>query len=194
VLAVAAVVVVGWMNFSSRTARLEQRIERLEAELEVLAPLAGVMRGYRPDQSTPGAYRAQQACGPADAGVTGADSTLAWCPSRENAGSEWLELGYAPPVEAVELRIHANFNPGAVVRARGMDDSGAWHDLWAGPGVAEPVQSIPVEPPRRLQRVKLELDTAAAPGWNEIDAASLLDRAGRPRWAAEATASSEWGR
>lgn len=56
------------------------------------------------------------------------------------------------------------------------------------------MQTIAISPPAEITRVKLELDTAKVPGWNEIDAVALVDGAGVVSWAATATTSSVWSK
>lgn len=192
-IAVAILLGTGWMNFKERSDGLEQRIARLEEDARSLAPLAQVMRGFQPGRATPQAYQASQATGPADAPQAGRDSSLAWCPAAENGGAEWLELRYDPPVIAAEIRIHANFNPGAVVRVRGGTGTAELPELWAGSGLPDAVQTIPISSLTEIGRLKLELDTSKVPGWNEIDAVVLVDAQGTAHWAQEARASSTWG-
>lgn len=185
---------VGWLNFKERMNALEQRLARVEAESKVLAPLAQVMRGFEPGRATPNAYAALQATGPANVPQAGVDSALAWCPATEDGGPEWLELRFDPPVVAVEIRIHATFNPGAVVRVRGGPDAAHMVELWAGKGGSDTVQAIPISVPAAVGRLKLELDTSIVPGWNEIDAVALVDSQGTLHWAQAADASSIWGK
>jgi hypothetical protein len=192
--AVGTVVAVIWLNFNERTNALEKRILRLEEELAVLSPLAQVMRGFQPGRATPQAYEVVQATGPANAPTAGADSALAWCPATEDGGSEWLELRYDPPIAAAEIRIHANLNPGAVVRVLGSLDGTAAREIWAGDGSTETVKTIPVAGGGNIGWLRLELDTAKVPGWNEIDAVALVDANGTLHWAKSAKASSTWGR
>lgn len=192
----AAVLVVGsvWLHFTERDQQLEKRIVLLEADAKALAPLSKVMRGFQPNRATPQAYEALQATGPANVPEPGADSALAWCPAAEDGGMEWLELRYEKPVLAAEIRIHASFNPGAVVRVLGGTDEENLRELWAGTSLAEPVQSIAISPPAEITRIKLVLDTAKVPGWNEIDAVALIDATGTSVWAQAATGSSVWSK
>ena len=106
---------------------------------------------------------------------------------------EWIELRYPEPVLATELRIHASFNPGAVVRVLGGAAEGELREIWSGTGPTTPLQTIPLSPPAEITRIKLELDTSKIPGWNQIDAVALVDGAGKFTWAATATGSSYWG-
>ncbi|MDB4723047.1 hypothetical protein OAF11_03245, partial [Akkermansiaceae bacterium] len=45
-----------------------------------------------------------------------------------------------------------------------------------------------------LQSIKLYLDTAKVPGWNQIDAVELRTVDGKKHWATTATASSSWSK
>lgn len=194
VFAITAVLVIAWLNFDERFSKLEERLSQLEADAKTLAPISNIMRGYQPGRAGPDAYAAVQATGPENVAQPGMDSSLAWCPANENSGAEWLELRYATPVIAAEIRIHATFNPGAVVRILGGPANGPLREIWAGDSGTHTIQKIPVSPPAELAVVKLELNTSKVPGWNEIDAVALVDGAGAVHYATEATASSEWHR
>jgi hypothetical protein len=61
-------------------------------------------------------------------------------------------------------------------------------------GVANITLFVPPADPPLTNRVKLYLDTAAVPGWNEIDAVELVDAEGNAQWASGSTASSAWNR
>jgi hypothetical protein len=190
--AIAALLVTGWLNFDHRFGEMENRLLQLEAETKALAPISNIMRGYKPDRTMPDAYAAVQATGPENVPQPGMDNSLAWCPANENSGEEWLELRYAAPVSATEIRIHASFNPGAVVRVLAGTTDGDLREIWAGDGVVQPIQKVTVSPPAEIAVVKLVLDTSKVPGWNEIDAVALVDGSGEMHYAATATASSEW--
>jgi hypothetical protein len=192
VFAIAALLIIGWLNFEERFTKLENRLVNLEAESKTLAPISNIMRGYRPDRAGPDAYAANQATGPENVAQSGMDSSLAWCPEHEDGGAEWLELRYAKPVSTTEIRIHASFNPGTVVRVLGGTTADNLREIWAGNGVTQTIQVIPVSPPAEMALVKLELDTSKVPGWNEIDAVALVDVNGKTHYAEKATASSEW--
>lgn len=193
VLALIMLVGAIWLHFTSRIGILEERIVRLESDSEVLSPLSKLMRGHQPGRATPHSYEAVQATGATNVPESGVDSALAWCPDQENKGMEWLELHYAKPVSATEIRIHASFNPGAIVRVLGGTAEGDLREIWSGTSPAEPVQTIPLSTPAEISRIKLELDTSKVPGWNQIDAVAIVDGAGNPTWADTASSSSYWG-
>ena len=194
IFAITALLITGWLNFDERFNKLENRLQQLEADSKTLAPISNIMRGYQPDRARSDAYAAVQATGPENVVQSGMDNILAWCPANEDSGEEWLELRYAAPVSTREIRIHASFNPGAVVRVLGGNADGQFREIWAGDGVPQNVQKIPVSPAAEIAVVKLLLDTSKVPGWNEIDAVALVDGTGKVHYAATATASSEWRR
>ena len=182
-----------WLVFSGRIDELEKRIDRLESDAEALAPLSKLMRGHRPGRATPDAYQAVQATGPANISESGIDSALAWCPNKENEGAEWIELRYTQPALTTELRIHASFNPGAIVRVLAGPAEGELRQIWSGISPTTPLQIISLSPPVEITRIKLELDTSKVSGWNQIDAVARVDQAGASTWASSATSSSYWG-
>jgi hypothetical protein len=53
--------------------------------------------------------------------------------------------------------------------------------------------SFPVPPGVRSDQIKVYLDTARVPGWNEIDAVELIGADGTRQWASGSSASSYYG-
>jgi hypothetical protein len=51
---------------------------------------------------------------------------------------------------------------------------------------------LPIHTYRQTRRIRLDLDSAAVPGWNEIDAVGLLDVSGGVAWAVAARASTTY--
>lgn len=133
---------------------------------------------YRPDE-----YSARQATGQPDV-PTYSDNKRAWTPSTAERQEEWLELTFANPVYAIEVRVRQTFNPGAIVKIAAADPAGTWHRLWEGEDpnryakdriawfiVRFPPTAFPV------QRVKIHLYTLAVKGWKQIDAVQLVGTA-----------------
>jgi hypothetical protein len=54
------------------------------------------------------------------------------------------------------------------------------------------VQKLTLKQPARLRGLKLYFDTAAVPGWNEVDAVGVVTATGKRYWAVEAEASGFW--
>ena len=184
-------------DLEDRQLRLEERLRASEAALDTLAPLQQLFAGKQLEPASKAAlpYAAAQVTGEPDVEVDGADSARAWCPATENGGEEWLLLDYGAPVEAVALRLHANWNPGALVRVLAVDGPAEQREIWSGPAgieAAAGIQERAFPEPQTLQRLKLIFDTAAVPGWNEIDAVGLLGADGALHWAESAEASSAW--
>lgn len=177
------------MNVNERITKLEARVEAAEAELGPLRPLGAMMSSVRPSAVVEGAYEAKQATGEPNATVSGRDSALAWCPGKENEGEEWLRLEYAEEVEAVEVRVYENFNPGAVTTVlSGEVELGSQ----MRPATEFSGQVFVLKAASAIKELKLIVDPAKVPGWNEIDAVALVDAAGVEHWAVKGEASSVW--
>jgi hypothetical protein len=122
-------------------------------------------------------WSAMQATGPPNTMQDG-DHSTAWATRAPDGGPEWLELEYATPVQATRVRVRETYNPGAVVRIEGISAEGEVLTLWEG---RDPTQRSPgwlearFEPTQTLlKKVRVHLDTALVPGWNEIDAVELI--------------------
>jgi hypothetical protein len=142
-------------------------------------------------------YEPIQATGPPNANSSG-DSSSAWCPATANGGVEWLILEYEKPLVPKAIVLHENIEPGAVVRVTHYPTFGREQTLWEGAytpteGANNMVATLPVTTATKTQRIKVYLDTAAGPDWNEIDAVGMVDGAGQVSWAVGASASSAWG-
>lgn len=158
-----------------------------EAQAAVLAHTIGKPRG---PSWTPG-----QAAGAPDTREAG-DYSTAWAPQSQDGGPEWLQVKYDRAVELSEIIIHETYNPGAVSRVVAMLPGGGERVIWEGTasteaGIVE--RAVPVPPGIRSDQIRVELDTARVPGWNEIDAVEIVGRDGSRQWASESTASSYYG-
>jgi len=187
ILAVATVAVL-----LNRLDRLEDRVQRTETALATLDPLRRVLASAHPRAD---AYQPMQATGSPNVPPTSRDSGFSWCPGVEDGGDEWLLLEYPRAIAAGAVEVHANFNPGAVVRVAAVADDGRETEVWSGPARPEDAQNIirlPFRQPVSVRRLKLTVATGAVPGWNEIDAVALVTETGELHWAVQATASSSW--
>ncbi|MBX9691466.1 MAG: hypothetical protein K2Z81_03715, partial [Cyanobacteria bacterium] len=147
--------------------------------------------------SIQGGWSAMQATGKPDTKDAG-DSQTAWASLREDEGEEWLDLGYAQELKAIEIQVFENFNPGALCRVCVFDKSGDEVEVWKGDDptpttTTKGVSSIAITAPFKTDRVRLYLDSKRVKGWNEIDAVALRDRDGQLHWATTADASSCYG-
>ncbi len=125
-------------------------------------------------------YSAAQATGTPDTPLPG-DFPTAWAPENPDDGLQTLELRYAHLVVPTAIRIYETYNPGAVVAVEAYNgEADEWVVLWSG---QDPSQEAPAvfSPPLNpadfaTDRLRLTLDTAAVPGWNEVDAVQLVGR------------------
>lgn len=141
------------------------------------------------------AWGPEQATGAPDAAM-GTDAPEAWASLTPDGQDEWLELGYAEPVDTVAVLVYENCSPGALsqVVVHSADQPGLSF-TWTGKDPTKKSETsgisvIPLRVPMKTKKVKLTIDSKAVPGWNEIDAVGLLDRQGKVHWATTAQASS----
>lgn len=126
-------------------------------------------------------YSALQATGPNNTQAAG-DYPTAWASKGADDGVETLELTYDVPVHPAGLAIYESYNPGTITTIEALDsESGDWVVIYEGEAaVTEEAYRIfipeiaPVD--FATNQIRLTLDTAAVPGWNEIDAVQLFGR------------------
>jgi hypothetical protein len=126
-------------------------------------------------------YSAAQATGAPNIEVAG-NSPHAWCPASRDTGKDWLELTFAKPVHATEVRVRQNDAAGALVKIEAIDSEGTAHIWWEGvdPHKTSTVREIVwfavrvPKTPYLVARVKLTLNLASGPGYKEIDAVQLV--------------------
>lgn len=113
----------------------------------------------------------------------GADHPNAWCHHGSAKGREWIEVGFATPVQATEVRVRQNYNPGAIVKVEALEPDGAAHVWWEGvdparpPGALNAIAWFAVRVPRTeylVARIRLTLDLDAVVSWQEVDAVQLV--------------------
>ena len=126
-------------------------------------------------------YSASQATGAPNIKVQG-NSPDAWCPASKSKGIDWLEVTFAKPVHAVEVRVRQNDAAGSIVKIEAFEPNGTVHLWWDGidpyqtPAVREIVW-FGVRVPKTsylVAKVKLTLNLASGPGYKEIDAVQLV--------------------
>jgi hypothetical protein len=139
-------------------------------------------------------WSAPQVVGAPDSPV--GDRPTAWAPFTQDGGPEWLLTEFSKPVEVAQIIVSENCGPGAITRITAVTDSGFEVPLWQGeaPKVVAP-SNTPFTAVANVtaNRVKIYLDTAKVPGWNEIDAVQLVGRDGSRQWVRSASASSTYG-
>ena len=125
-------------------------------------------------------WAASQATGPPNTPQPG-DHDTAWTPKDQDGGEHWIELSYRQSVHPFGIRILESFNPGAVIKVEAQTPDRGWHLLWQGadPTLGQPIGKFEVPfaaPPFATRVIRITLDTARVPGWNEIDAVELIGK------------------
>jgi hypothetical protein len=126
-------------------------------------------------------FSAAQATGASDTPTAG-DYPTAWASQESDGGVETLELTFEIPVRPSGIAIFESFNPGAITTIEAYDsDNDEWVIIYEGE--ATPTEEtyrvfIPeiTSPEFVTDQIRLTLDTAAVPGFNEIDAVQLFGR------------------
>ncbi|MBI2518141.1 MAG: hypothetical protein HYV95_14650 [Opitutae bacterium] len=126
-------------------------------------------------------YSAQQATGAPNI-FTAGNSPDAWCSENKDRGTDWLEVTFAQPTHATEIRVRQNDAAGAITKIEAIEPDGTSHVWWEGvdafktPAVREIVW-FAVRVPQTgylVAKVRITLNLAAGPGWKEIDAVQLV--------------------
>jgi len=138
----------------------------------------------------------EQAIGEPDTPQAG-DQVTAWASLSQDGGEEWLICEYAKPIAATAVRVHETYNPGSLVRVMVLSDKDEETLAWEGEDPTprdqgKGVSVIPIKPDAPVKRVKLYFDSAAVPGWNEIDAVGLADENEKIHWAVMVSASTTY--
>lgn len=138
----------------------------------------------------------EQAAGEPDTGQAG-DIPTAWASKAPDGGEEWIQLDYDRAVDLQQVSVVESHNPGAIRKVVAVLPDGTESPIWEGimePSDADELVSsdFKVASPVRAQSVKVYLDTARVPGWNEIDAVQIVGRDGSKQWASASRASSSY--
>lgn len=138
----------------------------------------------------------EQAAGEPDTAQAG-DIPSAWASKLPDGGEEWLQVDYDRAVDLQQINVVESHNPGAIRKVTAVLPDGRETTVWEGtmePSNADELVSsqFPVAGNVRAQSVKVYLDTARVPGWNEIDAVQLIGRDGSKQWATGSRASSSY--
>jgi hypothetical protein len=138
----------------------------------------------------------EQATGAPDTRQAG-DIPTAWASKNPDGGVEWLELDYERAVGVDSIRVMESHNPGAISKVAVIRPDGGEETVWEG-NLADSARNELLQSdfkvPRNVQgqKVRVYVDTARVPGWNEIDAVQLVGKDGTQQWAVGSTASSSY--
>jgi hypothetical protein len=182
--------------YSSELARADSSLNEVFAGaiLSEISARPADTTGLRSDGQV-AAWSGRQAIGAPDTPEAG-DLVTAWASRNPDGGEEWLHLTYPKPVDISQINVHETYNPGAVSRIAALLPDGSEKTLWEGtePREEAPVEvGFPVPAGVRSDQIKVYLDTARVPGWNEIDAVELVGKDGSRQWATTSSASSYYG-
>jgi hypothetical protein len=158
---------------------------------------SGASGAIRPSPKWTGPKRSwgpEQVIGEPDTPGSG-DITTAWASETPDDQPEWLICEFEKPVQAIFLRVHETYNPGALVKVTAFGPDGKEVTAWEGEdptkkGEQRGVSKIPIALGADVQRFKLYIDSPAVRGWNEIDAVAAEDDTGKLHWAVNIEASS----
>lgn len=131
------------------------------------------------DAKDPADYSASKATGAPDVASFG-DNGNAWTAKEADGGIERLELTFAKPVQATEIRVRQNSGPGALIKVELIDTTGASHVVHEGVDTAQYdkynfwFRKSFEKTAYRVAGAKLTLATNAVSSWNEIDAVQLI--------------------
>jgi hypothetical protein len=120
-------------------------------------------------------WSASQVLGPPDALPGGADSPSAWASTEADSRTEFLEVAFGARHRMSAIEIVESYNPGAVSRVELILADGSRtvvHDAPAAPA-AQPRLHRRIDfacTDQPVAGVRVTLDSAAVPDWNEIDA------------------------
>lgn len=159
---------------------------------DALARKALEMQSAKPPAPGRGASWSPARATGAPNAARGVDDPNAWATLAANAGPEWLAVRFDRPVRVREVRVHQNFNPGAVSKIEAITDEGPVV-LWEGTDTArKPVFAIEAPAGVKAAKLRIHLDTRRVEGWNEIDAVAMVGDDMTLQWADTAEASSSY--
>lgn len=150
------------------------------------------------NRQTTESWSISQIMGPRNTAGFG-DISTAWASRSPDSGPEWVIAEFPNEIEATSLEIHESNSPGAVTKVLSVSMTGAESLLWEGKdplssgGLAGGISKISFSKPTKTRRVKIVIDSARYPGYNEIDAIALVEGNVNRQWCSQAWASSSYG-
>jgi len=126
----------------------------------------------------PDGWGANQALGAPNT-LTCEDLETAWASADGDNQREFLVLGYAVPQKVSKIHIFQNLNPGAIdivyIRNASTLD---WTTVFSTTAIADPTcpATLTIDialTSYNVDAVRIDLDSPAVPGWNEIDAVGI---------------------
>jgi hypothetical protein len=174
----------------------QTREQREAAEKKAKLEYATMEDGYLNDPKAQWAVAAKASSSfnekeaPADAKetrawrATGGIDGYTWSQAQQDVGMDWLELGYAKPVHATELRAVLTSGEAveAITKVELIDEAGAAQTVWSGLSEAKVdkrgertwlVKTFP-KTATKIKAVKLTFANNVSSGYKEVDAVQLV--------------------
>ena len=109
----------------------------------------------------------------------GGDNANAWASLGADDQDEWIEVGFAQPMQASAVEIYETFNPGSISAIELIDAGGEHRTAYQGaPGAtgktANKLRAEITCTGSPIVAVRVKLASAMVPGWNELDAIGLV--------------------
>lgn len=127
-------------------------------------------------------YSAQQVLGKPNKLPAHGESPCAWrTATANNNRGEWIKVTFNKLISAQTIVIAESWNPGAVAKIKLYDEAGKEHTVYHNP-TPKPIPQkaqmlvLHIAPtPYKVAALRLELQTAAVPGFNQIDAIGISE-------------------
>jgi hypothetical protein len=135
------------------------------------------VRSFSTQYSSP-AWSAAQVLGAPNVYPASGDQQAAWASLGADDRAEWIEVGFDQPRPVASVEIFETYNAGAVNRVELITSTGRRIQAFAGPAALREgsfkrqIQVACTKEP--VVAVRVELDSKAVAGWNEIDAIGVV--------------------
>ena len=116
--------------------------------------------------------------------ATGAPNGETWSNSQQDMGFDWLEVGYAKPTNATEVRVVFTGSHGveSVTKMELQDTDGKWNVVWSGVSEQKYERRGPRswfvrkfdKTPYKVKAVKLTFANNVSRGYKEVDAVQIV--------------------
>ncbi|QMW05936.1 OmpA family protein [Spirosoma foliorum] len=125
-------------------------------------------------------YKASQALGRPSKVPEMGESPCAWAPFyADGTADEWIQVGFENPIQARQIIVAENVNPGSVVKVIVIDEKGKEHTVYQATSVQarqDPLLRIfPKDSAFLCTQLKVVINGAALKGMNQIDAIGISE-------------------
>lgn len=127
-------------------------------------------------------YGAQQVLGKPNKLPAHGESPCAWrTATANNNRGEWIKVTFNKLISAQTIVIAESWNPGAVAKIKLYDEAGKEYTVYHNPApkpIPQKAQMLVLHiapTPYKVAALRLELQTAAVPGFNQIDAIGISE-------------------